>query len=100
MRKPFYFWQKVAFIEETRVKLKTDGIVRLFRRKGTSFQEKTPDLLLPTDVLGAIRDNGVQFLVQQKLLKKFEIMKKNAVFGQSIHYVNKKLDTLTFFSKS
>ena len=40
LKKPFSFWQNVVFIDETRVRISSDGIVRVFRRNGTRFLEK------------------------------------------------------------
>ena len=40
LKKPFSFWQNVVFTDETRVRLSSDGIVRVFRRNGTRFLEK------------------------------------------------------------
>ena len=40
LKKPFFFWQNVVFTDETRVRISSDGIVRIFRRNGTRFLEK------------------------------------------------------------
>ncbi len=48
LRKLFYFRQKVVSTDKTRIKLMSDGIVRVFRRNGTRFEEKTLELSLPT----------------------------------------------------
>ena len=40
LKKPFSFWQNLAFTDETRVHISSDGIVRVFRRNGTKFLEK------------------------------------------------------------
>ena len=36
----FSLWQNVVFTDETRVRISSDGIVRVFRRNGTRFLEK------------------------------------------------------------
>ena len=41
LRKPVYFWQKVAFTDKTRMKLSNDGVVRVFRRNGARLDEKS-----------------------------------------------------------
>ena len=46
LREPSYFRQKVVFTDEKRIKLTSDGFVRVFCRNGTRFEEKTLDLLL------------------------------------------------------
>ena len=40
MKKGAWFWYSVVFTDETRVKLTSDGIVRVFRRKNTRYHEK------------------------------------------------------------
>ena len=39
-----FFWQKVIFTDETRVRLYSDGIVRVFRKNGTTFAEKNSQM--------------------------------------------------------
>ena len=39
-KKPFSFWQNVVFTDETRVRISSGGILRVFRRNGTRFLEK------------------------------------------------------------
>ena len=40
MKKGDGFWYSVVFTDETRVKLTSDGIVRVFRKKNTQYHEK------------------------------------------------------------
>ena len=40
MKKGAGFWYSVVFTDETRVKLTSDGIVQVFRRKNTRYHEK------------------------------------------------------------
>ena len=35
------YWYSVVFTDETRVKLTSDGIVRVFRKKNTRYAQKT-----------------------------------------------------------
>ena len=68
LKKPFSFWQNVGFTDETRVRISSDGIVRVFRRNGTRFLEKnTKNLSSGKRSLmfwGAIRSDGRKLLVK------------------------------------
>ena len=68
LKKPLFFWQNVVFTNETRVRISSDGIVRVFRRNGTRFLEKnTKNLSSDKRSLmfwGAIRLNGQKLLVK------------------------------------
>ena len=44
-KKPFTFWQNVVFTDETRVRISSDEIFRVFRRNGTRFLEKNTKYL-------------------------------------------------------
>ncbi len=67
LREPSYYWQKVVFTDETRMKLTSDGIVRVFRRNGTRFGEKNTRFVTTNRkslmFWGAIRYDGVKCLV-------------------------------------
>ena len=68
LKKPFSFWQNMVFADETRVRISSDGIVRVFRRNGTRFLEKnTKNLSSDKPLLmfwGAIRSDGRKLRVK------------------------------------
>ena len=63
MKKGAGFWYSVAFTDETRKKLTSDGIVRAFRRKNTRYHDEKKKRNASTDrrsimYWGAIRSDG------------------------------------------
>ena len=60
LKKPFSFWQNVVFTDETKVRITSDGIVRIFQRNGTSFLGKNTRLLF----WGSIRSDGRKMLTK------------------------------------
>ena len=68
LKKPFSFWQNVVFTDETRVRISSDGIVRIFRRNGTRFLEKFDFGQTITYVLGCntIRWTEIACLVSKQ----------------------------------
>ena len=68
MKKGDGFWYSVVLTDETSVKLTSDGIVRVFRRKNTRYHEKNMRNA-STDrrsimYWGAIRSDGRKMLVK------------------------------------
>ena len=68
MKKGAGFWYSVVFADETRLKLHSDGIVRVFRRKNTRYHEKnvrnaSTDRRSIMD-WGAIRSDGRKMMVK------------------------------------
>lgn len=67
-KKPFSYWQNVVFTDETRIRLCSDGIVRVFRKNGTrndpknckSFSNDRRSLMF----WGAIRSDGRKCLIK------------------------------------
>ena len=69
LKNPFSFWQNVVFTDETRLRISSDGIVRVFRRNGTRFLEKitknlSSDKRSPLMFWGAIRSDERKLLVK------------------------------------
>ena len=68
LKKPFSFWQNVVFTGETRVRISSDGIIRVFRRNGTRFLEKNTKNLSSDKrslmLWGAIQSDGRKLLVR------------------------------------
>ena len=61
------FWYSVVFTDETRVKLTSDGIVRVFRRKNTRYHENVRNASTDRRSImywGAIRSDGRKTLVK------------------------------------
>ena len=82
LKKPLSFWQNVVFTDETRVRISSSGIFRLFRRNGTRFFENTKILSSDKRSLmfrGAIQSDGRKLLVKcpnkLKTLGYLEILK-------------------------
>ena len=44
--RPFSYWQNVVFTDETRVRLTSDGIVRVLRKNGTRYNVDTGEAVL------------------------------------------------------
>ena len=68
LKKPLFFWQNVAFIDETRVRISCGGIVRVFRKNGTRSLEKTQKIRIRTNdhlcFWSAIQSYGRKLLVK------------------------------------
>ena len=68
MKKSAGFWYSVVFTDETRVKLTSDGIVRVFRRKITRYHENNvrnaSTVRRSITYWGAIRSDGRKMLVK------------------------------------
>ena len=68
LKKPFSFWQNVVVTDETRVRISSDGIVRVLRRNGTRFLEKNTNILISDKhslmFRGAIQSDGRKLLVK------------------------------------
>ena len=68
IKKSAEYWYPVVFTDETRVKLTSDGIVRVFRKKNTRYAQKNVKKVT-TDrrslmFWGAIRSDGREMLVK------------------------------------
>ena len=68
VKKPVSFWQNVIFTDETRVRINSGGVVRVFRRNGTRFLEKNRKSLSSDKrslmFRGAIQSDGRKLLVK------------------------------------
>ena len=67
LKKPFSFWQNVIFTDETRVRISSDGIVRVFRKNGRFLEKNTKNLSSDRRSLmfwGAIQSDGRKLLVK------------------------------------
>ena len=67
MKKGAGFWYSVVFTDQTRVKLTSDGIVRVFRRKSTRYNENVTNASTDRRCImywGAIRSDGQKILVK------------------------------------
>ena len=92
LKKPFSFWQNVVFTDETRVRISSDGNVRVFRRNGTRFLENTKNLSSDKRSLmfwGAIRSDGRKLLFKcpNKLnaVGYLEILK---IYEEKMHFLD------------
>ena len=91
LKKPFSFWQIVVFTDETRVRISSDGIVRVFRRNGMRFLEKNTKNLSSNNrslmFWDALRSDGSKLLVM--CLRKMQFL--DIIFQQdnaSVHKSN------------
>ena len=93
LKKPFSFWQNVVFTDETRVRISSDGIVRVFRRNGTRFLEKNTKNLSSDKrspmFWGAIRSDGRKLLVKcpnkLNVVGYLEILK---IYEKKMHFLD------------
>ena len=94
LKKPFSFWQNGVFTDETRLRISSDGIVRVFRRNGTIFLEKKNTKNLSSNkrslmFWGAIRSDGRKLLVKcpNKLnaVGYLEILK---IYEEKMHFLD------------
>ena len=61
LKKPVSFRQNVVFTDETRVRISSDGIVRVFRRNGTRFFENNITYFLKTTSLMSSDERSLMF---------------------------------------
>ena len=87
------FRQNVVFTDETRVRISSDGIVRVFRRNGTRFLEKsTKNLSSDKRSLmfwGAIRSDGLKLLVKcPNKLNAVGYMEILKIYEEKMHFLD------------
>lgn len=106
------FWQNVVFTDETRIRLSSDGVVRVLRKKGTRFDEKNLRSVCKDKrslmYWGAIRYDGRKMLIKCpnhlnsdgyiKILKKYakKMHHQDIIFQQDNAPIHKSKKTKDF----